>query len=93
MPDAPAPVADEDVREATRATYAILAAMDVDERIAFALRFIDGMELTEVAEACGVSLATIKRRLARAETAFAKRARENPALESWLQGGARWAKR
>ena len=93
VPDVAAPVADETTREEIRVTYAILDAMDADERIAFALRFIDGMELTEVAAACSVSLATIKRRLSRAEDAFVARARTQPALDRWLEGGSRWTTR
>jgi RNA polymerase sigma-70 factor (ECF subfamily) len=91
LPEVECPWADEETRAAMRATYTILQGMDADERIAFALRFIDGMELTEAAAACGVSLATIKRRLARAETTFVTRAREAPVLEGWLDGGSRWA--
>jgi RNA polymerase sigma-70 factor (ECF subfamily) len=90
IPEPLAPTADEDTREATRATYAILDAMPANERIAFALRFIEGMELTEVAVACQTSLATIKRRLARAEAEFQEKAREVPVLSSWLEGGSRW---
>lgn len=90
LPDVSVPSADDETLEATRATYTILKAMDADESTAFALRYIDGMELTEVARACNVSLATIKRRLARAESTFASEARGHLALERWLQGGRRW---
>ena len=62
----------------------------VDKFIAFALRFVDGMELVEVAEACEVSLATIKRRLARAQAKFTNIARTYPVLHEWLERGARW---
>jgi RNA polymerase sigma-70 factor (ECF subfamily) len=64
--------------------------LPADERIAFALRLIDGMELTEVAEACGVSLATVKRRLARARDEFRERALTEPALTDWVEGGSSW---
>ena len=74
-------------REVVRATYALLDRLPADERIAFALRFIDGMELVDTAQACGVSLATIKRRLARAEQRFAAMAREHPIVSEWLDGG------
>ena len=56
----------------------------MDERIAFSLRRLDGMELKEIAHACGCSLATIKRRLARAEKRFLSRAEKHQALQSWL---------
>jgi len=78
------------VRDATRRVYRVLDTLPEDERIAFALRFIDDMELTDVAEACDVSLATIKRRLDRAEATFVARARKDVVLSGWLEGGARW---
>lgn len=75
---------DESGSEELVAFYRILGAMNADERIAFALRFIEGMELKEVASACDVSLATIKRRLARAEVFFKGQAKADPALEERL---------
>lgn len=75
-----------EVDEALRATYRVLERMPVDERIAFALRFIDGMDLGEVATACEVSLSTIKRRLAKAEERFARLAAREPSLVDWLEG-------
>ena len=63
MPEGEARVTPSDVSEALRCTYEVLGRFPADERLAFALRHIDGMELTAVAAACGVSLATIKRRL------------------------------
>jgi RNA polymerase sigma-70 factor (ECF subfamily) len=60
-----APRTDPDAREAVRRLYAILDRLDANSRLAFVLHYVDGWELTEVAEAFGVSLATIKRRLAR----------------------------
>jgi RNA polymerase sigma-70 factor, ECF subfamily len=78
-------------RSALRAVYAVLERLPADERIAFALRYMEGLELTEVAGAAGVSLATAKRRVRRAELRFAKAASHHPELRDWLAGGARWA--
>ena len=63
-----APVAEPTTREAC----SVRSHLDepADERIAFSLRFIDGMELTEAASACGCSLATIKRRLAKRRAGY-----------------------
>jgi RNA polymerase sigma-70 factor (ECF subfamily) len=91
MPDCQAPSASEDVKAAISAFYAVIDRLGTDERIAFVLRHVDGMELTEVAEACGVSLATIKRRLASAERVFAERAGRVPDLEPWLERSSKWA--
>ena len=90
LPEVDSGAASGEVLDALRATYAILDALPADERIAFALRYIDGMELTEVAAACETSLATIKRRLARAGARFEAAARREPALAPWLAGGTRW---
>ena len=90
LPEVEAPTPSGEITEALRATYAVLDELPVDERVPFALRFIGGMELTEVADACAVSLATIKRRLARAEESFTTLAREHPALTDWIEGGTRW---
>ncbi len=91
LPEVASAGASGEVLDALRATYAVLDTLPVDERVAFALRFIDGMELTEVAAACETSLATIKRRLARAGARFEAEARRRPVLETWLEGGTRWA--
>jgi RNA polymerase sigma-70 factor (ECF subfamily) len=82
--------ASEDILEATRLTYALLDRMNTDERLAFSLRYIEGMELAEIAAACDVSLATIKRRLQKAEATFVELARKNPVLQGWVEGGTRW---
>ena len=84
---------DAEGRETVRAVYASLGRMAADDRVAFALRYIDGMELTEVAAACAVSLATAKRRIRRAEQRFISVASHHPALKQWLQEGARWQDR
>ncbi len=93
LPARAANEADDVTREALRETYEVLDQMPAQERIAFSLRFIDGMELTEVAAACGVSLATIKRKLSRAEQRFTAMAGRRKALEGWLEKSPRWRDR
>ena len=46
-----------------------LATVSANVRVAWMLRLVEGLELSEVASACGCSLATAKRRIAAAETA------------------------
>jgi RNA polymerase sigma-70 factor (ECF subfamily) len=87
MPEGEARVAPVEVSEALACTYEVLGRLPPDERLAFALRHIDGMELTAVAAACQVSLATIKRRLARAQKAFVRLASQQDALAEWLERG------
>ncbi|WP_437529067.1 sigma-70 family RNA polymerase sigma factor [Sorangium sp. So ce726] len=77
-------------REALRQVYAVLDELSTEDRIAFTLRFIDEMPLEDVASACGVSLATIKRRLARAEQRFTAVSKRDPVLRGWMEEGDRW---
>jgi RNA polymerase sigma-70 factor (ECF subfamily) len=87
MPAAPAREHDFAASEALRSAYRILETLHADERIAFALRFVEGMDLSEVAVMCGVSLSTAKRRLARAEARFLELAQREPSLAEWVGGG------
>lgn len=83
-----ASTAGPDVIEALGRVRRLLERLPVDERIAFALRFLDDMELTEVASACEVSLATIKRRLVKARERFERLAARDPILSAWLTEGS-----
>jgi RNA polymerase sigma-70 factor (ECF subfamily) len=85
-----APASPADLHEPVRALYEVLKRMPADERIAFALRFVDGMDLYEVAAACKVSRATVSRRLERARLRFLEEARRHEALADWLNEGSRW---
>ena len=80
-------VAPPEARQAIAETYRVLGELPVELRLAFSLRHIEGLELTEVALACEVSLATIKRRLTTAEESFRKHARRGGKLEEWLDRG------
>ena len=84
VPERAVPWASPEMQEAARAVYAIFDRMPVDERIPFSLRMLDGLELEATAEACGMSLATVRRRLVRAERRFYKMARQCEALAPWL---------
>jgi len=90
VPEPSASGVDPDVVEAHRRTYALLERMPTDERVIFALRYIDGMELERIAAIREVSLATLKRRLARAEQRFAHAAQRDGVLRPWLEEGGRW---
>jgi RNA polymerase sigma-70 factor (ECF subfamily) len=57
---------DDDAREAVRRLYAILDRVDSRTRLLFVLRYVEALELTEIAESMDVSLATVKRHLSRA---------------------------
>jgi RNA polymerase sigma-70 factor (ECF subfamily) len=76
---------DAEGNEALAAVYRVLKSLPTDERIAFALRVIEGMELTAVASACGVSLSTIKRRLTGAQQRFDELSGREPVLKAWVE--------
>ncbi|MBL9027848.1 MAG: RNA polymerase sigma factor [Myxococcales bacterium] len=90
IPDPPTTM-DTESRDALRAFYRVVGEMSADERVCFTLRYVEGMSLGEVAEACGFSLATAKRRLQSAERLFVQRCRSEPELLPWLEASKRWA--
>lgn len=90
VPDGPAPF---EAREALAAIYDLLERLPTRDRLLLSLRLVGGMELTEVAAACGVSLATAKRHLARAEARFLELARSDPVLSERLEESPRWRQR
>lgn len=69
-----------------RRVYALLDELPEDDRVAFVLRRIDGMELLEIASVTEVSLATVKRRVSRAEERFTALASADPFLSSRIGG-------
>jgi RNA polymerase sigma-70 factor (ECF subfamily) len=75
-----------EVREALVRTRDVLTTIGADLRRAFVLRFVDELELNQIAEALGVSLSTGKRRVRRATARFDTLARLEPALSDWRGG-------
>ena len=71
-----------------KAVHDILA---VDDRHAFTLRNYEGLELTEVAETLKMSLSTAKRRIARAESEFKRRACADRELRACFNEGMGFA--
>jgi RNA polymerase sigma-70 factor (ECF subfamily) len=84
VPDAAAPGVDLDAREALGRFYRLLDGLGPKQRAAFTLRYIEGLELTEVAAGVGVSLATIKRWLPRVTKRIYKQAERDPLLKAYL---------
>jgi RNA polymerase sigma-70 factor (ECF subfamily) len=92
VPEATATEHDHEGAATLRAVYAAIDTLPADERLAFTLRFVSELELTEVASACRVSLATIKRRLTRAEAHFSGAAASSPLLRQRLRDGGRFTR-
>jgi RNA polymerase sigma-70 factor, ECF subfamily len=78
--------ADLDAREALTRLYRILDRLNSHDRTAFVLRFMEGLEVADVSQALGVSLATTKRRLARAWRRVVLHAQRDDALMAYLAG-------
>ena len=66
LPDFPVRGSDSEARQLLAYFYALLEKVDVNDRTAFVLRYMEGLKLEEIAERMGVSLATAKRWVARA---------------------------
>lgn len=63
----------------------ILDDLGAEERAAFVLHSLEGMELAEVASAIGVSLSTAKRRIKRANEHVRKRVSRNALLSDYIR--------
>ncbi len=79
-----------EIRRAFASFYRLLERLPATEQIVFTLRYVEGMEIAQVAKACSMSLSTTKRRLWKAEERFRSLAGRDPDLLPWLQQGRRW---
>lgn len=75
---------DHEARDLLRRFYRILDGLGTDDRMVFVLRHVEEMKLEEVAAAMGLSLATVKRRLARSQQAVDSAIGEAPELATSL---------
>lgn len=76
-------VEDRTLAEALRRTRLVLERMPADERIPLSLATLQGRSLKETAELCGVSLATVKRRLQKGRKRFLRLAAHDPILREF----------
>lgn len=77
---------DPELGPAVQRGLAILEKLCVEDRILFVLRYVEGCELKETARLTGCSLATAKRRIAKARERFMKKAARDPVLAHWVRG-------
>lgn len=75
--------ADATTRAALGAVYDILDGLDVNARIAFSLRYFEGMAVAELASATDSSLAAARRRLARASAHVRGAVQQAPSLSAY----------
>src|ERR1051325_11428135 len=84
LPDAPINGSNPEAREATLRVYKILDGVSAEERTLFVTRYVEKMELAEIATAIGRPLSTTKRRLARATKRISARMSGDPALAEYI---------
>ena len=93
LPSQPSPSTPPEARDLLQRVFAVLDRLRPNQRIAFSLRYIEGMTLPEAADVTGVSLATFKRLLRTADRGFMNGARSiDPALYEELLSTPRWGK-
>jgi RNA polymerase sigma-70 factor (ECF subfamily) len=80
-----------EIREACESFYCLVDKLPATEQIVFNLRYVEGMDVAQVARVCDVSLSTAKRRLAKAEERFARLVGRDPILQTWIEEGSKWA--
>jgi len=80
----PVVTTDADSREALLRFATILVRLRPAERLAFALRVVEGQGFSETASVLGVSTATVKRRVKRARDRITVLAERDPVLRGYL---------
>jgi RNA polymerase sigma-70 factor (ECF subfamily) len=76
----------DEERQALFALYRILDRVDTKRRLVFVLRYVEGLELSELSLVLGCSLATTKRRVADAAERVCKLAARDPHLSQYVGG-------
>jgi RNA polymerase sigma-70 factor (ECF subfamily) len=86
LPELPVPAGDVEARDATRRFYLIIASASASDRALFVTRFVEKMEVAEIAAATGRPLSTTKRHLARAARRITAKMRHDPILTEYVDG-------
>lgn len=89
----PVPGVDHEGRDLLARFYDVVDKLPTDQRMVFVFRYVDERPLAEIASVCDCSVATVKRRLTRADERFVKLARKDPELSSRLHAGKTWARK
>jgi RNA polymerase sigma-70 factor (ECF subfamily) len=85
LPDTAVMPRDSESRQALQALYRVLDQLSSRRRLAFVLRHVQGLGITEVAGALKISESTARRELARARVHLVKRGQHEPALHAYLE--------
>jgi RNA polymerase sigma-70 factor (ECF subfamily) len=86
LPDIESTSTDAEARHALRRCYRILDSLPTKERMAFVLRYMEGMTIDEVGEALAVSISTAKRLVSRGAAKVATRVTGDADLCSFFAG-------
>jgi RNA polymerase sigma-70 factor, ECF subfamily len=89
LPDIESTSADAEARHALQRCYRILDSLPTKERMAFVLRYMEGMTIDEVAEALGVSISTAKRWVGRGAAKVGEQVAGDADLCSFFAGGGK----
>jgi RNA polymerase sigma-70 factor (ECF subfamily) len=73
-------------RQALKRFYELLDRFNTRDRMAFVLRYIEGMSLVEVSDALGVSISTAKRSLLYVRRRLADHVQRDPLLADYMTG-------
>jgi RNA polymerase sigma-70 factor (ECF subfamily) len=87
LPHLPMAAASGEAREAVRSLYQLLEGLSAQDRSLFLARFVEKMEMTEVAAAHAMSLSTAKRHVARLVERVNARVQASPVLREYLGHG------
>jgi RNA polymerase sigma-70 factor (ECF subfamily) len=85
VPEQLADAGDFEARQALARFAAIIERLKGPARAAFILRHMEGLSLDDAAQALGISLATLKRRLRRANKSINDQVEHDPALTHYLR--------
>ncbi len=86
LPDVPLAGWDPEAREATVRFYRILDGVNAEDRALFVARYVEKMDIPEIATAMNRPRSTIKRRLARVTRRVGARMSGDPSLASYADG-------
>jgi RNA polymerase sigma-70 factor (ECF subfamily) len=86
LPDVPLHNWDPEAREATARFYRILEGIGVEDRTLFVARYVEKMDIPEIAAALSRPRSTIKRRLARVTKRVGARMSGDPTLAGYVDG-------
>jgi RNA polymerase sigma-70 factor, ECF subfamily len=78
-------ITDPDRRHAAGRLYAMMSHLSENDRSAYTLRVVEGLELNEIATALQISLSTVRRSIRRASEQLDRLVRNDPMLASFSE--------